>query len=470
MPLHRFKLFCVTLGLFCLGQLLHAAKQPNVVIFFTDDQGTLDARCYGSEHLVTPNLDKLAATGVRFTQAYAHSFCCPARAALLTGRHPQRGGVNSWVQGDMRATEKGINMDLAEVTVAEAMKAGGYRTALFGKWHLGAHPDHGPTRQGFDEFFGIRGGFIENHTHFFLQGDGFHDLYEGTQEIWAKGQYFPQMVVDRANQFIEQNKKRPFFLYLALNTPHYPEQPPKEHLAKFAHLKEPRRTYSAFVHTTDDLIGQVMTKLDALGLREDTILIFMSDNGHQSYQSYDFFQVRIENHRSGYPKGHRFSVGDGPNDGGGNTGKWTGHKGTFFEGGIRVPAIISYTAKLPQGQVRDQAVTAMDWYPTILELCDVKPPTVKLDGRSLLQVIRSETAPSPHPVLYFQWQNKWAMREGDWKLIRHKAPRETAKERFTLHNLADEKPEVKDYAKQEPEKVKHLREMQERWQKEVFSK
>ena len=470
MPLHRFKLFCVTLGLFCLGQLLHAAKQPNVVIFFTDDQGTLDARCYGSEHLVTPNLDKLAATGVRFTQAYAHSFCCPARAALLTGRHPQRGGVNSWVQGDMRATEKGINMDLAEVTVAEAMKAGGYRTALFGKWHLGAHPDHGPTRQGFDEFFGIRGGFIENHTHFFLQGDGFHDLYEGTQEIWAKGQYFPQMVVDRANQFIEQNKKRPFFLYLALNTPHYPEQPPKEHLAKFAHLKEPRRTYSAFVHTTDDLIGQVMTKLDALGLREDTILIFMSDNGHQSYQSYDFFQVRIENHRSGYPKGHRFSVGDGPSDGGGNTGKWTGHKGTFFEGGIRVPAIISYTAKLPQGQVRDQAVTAMDWYPTILELCDVKPPQAKLDGRSLLKVIRSETAPSPHPVLYFQWQNNWAFRKGDWKLIRKKGRWEGARERFWLYSLAGDQPETHDYAKQEPEKVKHLREMQERWQKEVFSK
>ena len=165
-------------AVFCLLPLT-LVSQPNVVIFFTDDQGTLDARCYGSEHLLTPNLDKLAATGIRFTQAYAHSFCCPSRAALLTGRHPQRGGVNSWVQGDMRATEKGVNMALAELTLAEALKAGGYRTALFGKWHLGADADHGPTRQGFDEFFGIRGGFIDNSSHYFLQGDGFHDLYEG---------------------------------------------------------------------------------------------------------------------------------------------------------------------------------------------------------------------------------------------------------------------------------------------------
>ncbi|MFP6900754.1 MAG: sulfatase-like hydrolase/transferase, partial [Opitutales bacterium] len=368
MLIHRF----MAPVLCWLPGLVQAEEPPNVVIFFTDDQGTLDARCYGSEHLRTPNIDELAATGTRFTQAYAHSFCCPSRAALLTGRHPQRGGVNSWVQGDLRATEKGINMALEEVTLAEALKAGGYRTALFGKWHLGAHPDHGPTRQGFDEFFGIRGGFIDNSIHYFLQGDGFHDLYEGTQEVWAKGKYFPQMIVDRANQFIERNKQQPFFLYLALNTPHYPEQPPEKHLKLFAHLKEPRRTYAAFTYTTDDLIGQVMSQLETLSLRRKTILIFMSDNGHQSYQSYDFFQVKIDNHRSGYPKGHRFSVGDGPNDGGGNTGKWIGHKGTFLEGGVRVPAIISFPAKLPSGQARDQAVTVMDWYPTILELCGVK--------------------------------------------------------------------------------------------------
>ena len=278
------------------------------------------------------------------------------------------------------------------------------------------------------------------------------------------------MVVKRANKFLEQNRTTPFFLYLALNTPHYPEQPPERHLKLFEDLEEPRRTYAAFLKTTDELIGRVMAKLEALGLRRDTIIIFMSDNGHQSYRSYDFFQIQVDNHKSGYPKGHRFSSGDGPNDGGGNTGKWIGHKGTFLEGGIRVPAIISYPAKLPSGQVRDQAITVMDWYPTILELCGIKPPSVELDGRSLLKVIRSDSAPTPHPVLYFQWQNNWAVREGDWKLIRYKGRRETAKERFTLHNLADEKPEVTDYVKLKPEKIKQLRELQENWSKGVFPK
>ncbi len=466
--IYRTTLLFVMLFLFCPAGPIHAAERPNVLIFFTDDQGTLDAHCYGSKYLHTPNIDGLAATGVRFTQAYAHSFCCPSRAALLTGRHPQRSGVNSWVQGDMHDPEKGINMALDEVTLAETMKAAGYRTALFGKWHLGSHRDHGPTRQGFDEFFGIRDGFIDNYIHYFLQGNGFHDLYEGTNEVWAKGTYFPDMVVKRANEFLEQNKDNPFFLYVALNTPHYPEQPPDKYLKRYEGLEEPRRTYSAFVTATDDWIGQVMNQLEKSGLRQKTIVVFMSDNGHQSYRAFDFFQVLVDNHNSGLPKGHRFSSGDGPNDGGGNTGKWIGHKGTFLEGGIRVPAIISYPARLPSGQVRRQAITVMDWYPTILDLCGIQPPAVELDGHSLLDVIRSDSTPSPHPVLYFQWQNKWAVREGDWKLIRHKGNRATAKERFTLHNLADKDPEVTDYVNEKPETVKRLIEFYERWQKEVF--
>jgi len=209
-----------------------AESLPNVIIIYTDDHGTLDANCFGATDLHTPNIDRLAAEGVLFRQAYAHTFCCPSRAALLTGRHPQRGGVNQWTQGDMKEPEKGVNMDLEEVTIAEVLREEGYRTALFGKWHVGAHRDHGPTRQGFDEFFGIRGGFIDNYIHYFLQGDGFHDLYEGTEEVWAEGKYFPEIITERATAFIEENakKERPFFLYLALNTPHYPEQPLEKHL------------------------------------------------------------------------------------------------------------------------------------------------------------------------------------------------------------------------------------------------
>ena len=186
------------------------AERPNVIILFTDDQGTLDADCYGSTDLHTPHIDKLAATGVRFTQAYAHTVCCPARAMLVTGRYPQRSDVNSWTQGQIHGP-KGRNMMLREVTLAEALKSAGYTTALFGKWHLGAHPDHGPTKQGFDEFFGNRTGFIDNYNHYFLHGSGFHDLYDGTTEVRRKGEFFPKMITDRAVKFIEKNKDGPFF-------------------------------------------------------------------------------------------------------------------------------------------------------------------------------------------------------------------------------------------------------------------
>ena len=180
-------------------------SKPNVVIFYTDDQGTLDAGCYGSTDLHTPNIDRIAATGVRFTQAYAHTVCCPSRAALLTGRHPQRSGINSWTQGNMQGPD-GTNMALKEVTIAELLKSAGYRTALFGKWHVGSHRNHGPRKQGFDEFFGIRNGFIDNFNHYFLHGKGYHDLYEGTTEVFQPDQYFPKLITDRALIFIEENK------------------------------------------------------------------------------------------------------------------------------------------------------------------------------------------------------------------------------------------------------------------------
>jgi len=432
------------------------AEPPNVVILFTDDQGTLDANCYGSRDLHTPNIDKLAGTGVRFTQAYAHTVCCPARAALMTGRHPQRGGVNHWTQGDMNGPD-GINMALEEVTLAEALKPAGYRTALFGKWHLGSHRDFGPKRQGFDEFFGLRDGFIDNYNHYFLHGQGFHDLYEGTKEVWARGKYFPGLMVGRSLEFIEQNKDRPFFLYVALNIPHYPEQALKEHEEFYEKLTGPRRPYAAVVATTDHYIGQIVDKLEELQLRENTIIIFMSDNGHSMETGN---RIRVDNHNSGYPKGHFYGA-----HGGGNTGKWIGQKGSFLEGGVRVPAIISYPARVPQGQVRDQIITAMDWYPTVLELCGVKKPEPDLDGHSLLPILGSESAPTPHKVLHFQWHKQWAVRQGDWKLIGR-----DDREQVSLHNLADEEPEVTNYAKQKPEIVARLGKLHADWAEEVMPK
>jgi len=435
------------------------AKPPNVVILFTDDQGTIDANCYGSKDLITPNIDKLAATGVLFTQAYAHTVCCPARAALMTGRHPQRGGVWNWTQGDMNAA-KGINMALEEVTLAEALKPAGYKTALFGKWHLGAHRDYGPKKQGFDEFFGIRDGFIDNYNHYFLHGTGFHDLYEGTNPIKADGQYFPDLMVKRSLNFIDQNKDKPFFLYVPFNIPHYPEQSLKKHELLYKDMKDPaRRSYGAIVTTTDYYIGKIIDKIEEHNLRDNTIIIFMSDNGHSEETGN---KIRVDNHKSGYPKGHFYGA-----TGGGSTGKWIGRKGNFLEGGIRVPAIISYPSKLPQGAIRNQIITAMDWYPTVLNLCNVKKKTnaPKLDGYDLDSIIKDKDAKSMYSQLHFAWGNNWAVREGAWKLIGNKN-----NSKMSLHNLTDKKPEVINYAKDKPDIVKHLLSLHKSWAEDVSPK
>lgn len=427
-------------------------RKPNVVIFLTDDQGTLDANCYGSNDLYTPAMDNLAQTGVRFTQFYAHQVCCPARAMLMTGRYPQRGSVNNWTQGDAHAA-KGRNMFTEEVTIAEMLKPAGYKTALFGKWHLGAAPDSGPTKQGFDECFGLRGGFIHNYNHYFLHGEGFHDLYEGTKEVFAPGEYFPDMMTRRAVEFLDRNKDVPFFMYVAFNIPHYPEQPDKKFDERYKDMKMPRQSYAKMVSTTDDRMGIIMARLEKLGLRDNTVIVFMSDNGFSTEDC----AIRVENHKSGLPKGTNY----GANGGGGNAGKWRGHKGEFYEGGIRVPAVISYPARLPKGEVRDQAATAMDWLPTIAELCGVELPAAKLDGHSLMPIIKSPSAPSPYKVMHWQWQRSWAVREGDWKLIGR-----DEKAQF-LGSLSDPEPERKDYINDRPEIVKHLQALHDEWLKEV---
>lgn len=429
--------------------------KPNVVIFFTDDQGTLDANCYGSKDLYTPNMDKLAETGVRFTQAYAHQVCCPARAMLMTGRHPQRGNVNHWTQGDAKETKKGRNLLLEEITLAEVLRDSGYKTSLFGKWHLGAHLDHGPTEQGFDEFFGIRGGFIDNYNHYFLHGEGFHDLYEGKKEVFSKDKYFPDMITERALQFIDKNQDAPFFLYVAFNTPHYPEQPDKKFDERYADMEMPRQSYAKMISTTDDHMGRIMQRLDQHGLTQNTIIVFMSDNGHSTEKPY----IKVDNHKSGLPKGTYYGA-----NGGGNTGKWRGQKGTFFEGGLRVPAIISYPSQLPKGAVRNQAITAMDWMPTILDLCGIAKPDVKLDGKSLLPVIKSETAESPHTDLHWQWAKRWAVLDGNWKLVG------TADKGQFLANLNDPQPEMKNHLKAKPEVSKRLKALHDAWLDDVQPK
>lgn len=445
-------------------------EKPNVVLIYTDDQGTLDAACYGAEDLYTPNLDQLAADGILFTQAYAQTVCCPSRAALLTGRHPQRSGINNWTQNDAHAKEKGVNMPLDEITIAEVLRENGYKTGIFGKWHLGAALENGPLEQGFDEFFGFRGGFIDNYAHYFLHGRGFHDLWHNKEEIFDRGSYFPAMMTEKAVRFIEENQHQAFFVYAAFNLPHYPEQADSLFSPDYEGMPEPRRSYAKVVSAVDGRIGQILDKLKELGIYEKTLVLYMSDNGHSTEETW----IRFEDHNSGIPKGTNYCA----NGGGGYTGKWRGAKGSFLEGGIRVPAMISYPGHFKKGQVRDQIVSGLDFLPTICEITGSKLPDRQLDGFSLVPIMESEGAISQHDILYFQWEDQWAVREGRWKLIvkgrdttgkfSNHMEKEEEMESPYLADLEAENPEEVNYASAHPEIVERLTRLHEEWAADVF--
>ncbi|TKG93739.1 sulfatase [Puteibacter caeruleilacunae] len=439
------------------------SQKPNVLIIYTDDQGTLDAGCYGVKDIQTPNIDKLASEGVRFTQAYAHTVCCPSRAALLTGRQPQRGGINTWTSCTPKDQE-GRKLNLNEITIAEHLKAHGYATGLVGKWHLGAQNGYGPLEQGFDAFFGFRGGFIDYYTHRFLHaGWGrpqFHDLYRNNEEVFEDGKYFPDLQVEEATKFMEQHKEKPFFLYVAMNLPHYPEQPDSAFIDRYKDLGWPRSSYAPMISTVDNRIGKVLDKLDELDIRDNTLIFYMSDNGHSTEDYYNW--------------------GDsyGANGGGGYTGKWRGAKGSFLEGGLRVPCIISYGDHLEKGSVRDQAISNLDFFPTICDYLQIPLPKNKLDGSSIKSILESKNAKSSHDVMHWMWQHMWAVREGNWKLI-YKGRDTTGKysnhpelnfemPEYWLANLNDENPEQINHAKDHPEVVKHLKELHAKWVVDVF--
>lgn len=426
------------------------ARQPNVLIIYTDDQGSVDLNCYGAKDLATPHLDALASRGVRFSQFYsAAPVCSPSRAALLTGRYPQRAGL----AGNAGSQPGSEGMPAAQITLAELVKKAGYVTGHVGKWHLGYVKETMPNGQGFDQSYGHMGGCIDNYSHFFYwSGPNRHDLWRNGKEVWEDGQFFPDLMVRECNSFIEENHERPFFLYWAINVPHYPLQGTDKWRKHYANLESPRDMYAAFVSTMDEKIGEVLAKLDELGLRDDTIVVFQSDHGHST-------EVRT------------FS-------GGGSAGPYRGAKFSLFEGGIRVPAIISWPKTLPSNQVRDQMATAVDWLPTLLHYCGIEQPKHKIDGFDLSTVIESESVLSPHEV--FHWQSgrgmggkpQWAVRAGDWKLIgnpkdtSNKAALSKTDQRF-LVNLSEDVGEMNNVAADHPEIVERLEELHDNWLRDV---
>ena len=255
------------------------ARSPNVIMILADDLGSIDLNCYGATDLETPVLDELAKQGVRFTQCYAAApVCSPSRAAFITGLYPQRAGV----PGNVPRTDQG-GMPSETRTVAEIFANHGYTTGHVGKWHLGHHASKIPTGQGFEESFGHLGGCIDNYSHFFYwNGPNEHDLWRNGREVWHDGDYFQDLMAEDTIRFINEHADRPFFLYWALNTPHYPLQGTDRWRKHYANLPSPRNKYAAFVSTTDEIIGRVLDRLATLKLAKETIIIFQADHGHST--------------------------------------------------------------------------------------------------------------------------------------------------------------------------------------------
>ena len=424
-------------------------EKPNVIIIYTDDQGYADLNIYGSKDLKTEHMDALARNGVRFTQFYAAApVCSPSRASLLTGRYPQRAQFS----GNASSEEGSHGMPGSQYTMAELFKSAGYKTGHIGKWHLGYSKETIPNGQGFDYSFGFMGGVIDNYSHFFYwDGPNRHDLWRNGEKIYRPGDYFPDLMVEEATDFMTKNRMEPFFMYWAINIPHYPLQGDVKWLEFYKDFPSPRKEYAAFVSTMDDKIGMLLKAVDALGLTQNTIIVFQSDHG--------------------------FSKEERTMGGGGSAGIFRGAKFSLFEGGIRVPAFISWPGKIPKNEVRHQLAANIDWMPTLAEYCKISMPNRRIDGKSLLSIISSSYADTAHQEFY--WKNggskenpRWAVRDGDWKLLHNPAqaqPEELDEDGFFLVNLTEDPSEQYNLSKNYPEKVKSLVEKYNNWEKEVQS-
>ena len=447
-----FLLFCQI----CLFSQVQEKSKPNVIVILTDDQGSIDTNAYGATDLYTPNMDRLAKEGVRFTQFYAAApVCSPSRAALLSGKTNLRAGLEGNVPVPEYADARNrYGMPTEQITMAEMLKENGYYTALIGKWHLGHRKENLPNGQGFDYFFGHQRGCIDNYSHtFYWQGPNKHDLYRNSEEVYYPGEHFSDLMSEEVKQIISDKKNEPFFIYWAFNAPHYPYQGTPKWMDYYKDLPTPRKEYAAFISNTDEKIGAVLDHIDQLGLAEETLIIFQSDHGH-SLEERAFW-------------------------GGGNAGPYRGSKFSMFEGGIRVPAIIRFPGVIPANEVRDQACIAMDWFTTIAELTQSKV-TEKVDGKSLMPIILDNKTASKHNV--FHWQTgsyddnkaQWVVRKGPWKLIGNAREPSPTGEKINvdplfLVNLDKDVAEQNNLASSNPQKLNELLGLHESWLKSVRS-
>jgi arylsulfatase A-like enzyme len=429
---------CLTIG----GAQTQAP--PNIVVIVVDDMGYADLGVHGSSDIRTPNIDRLAGEGVRFTDAYVSGpYCSPTRAGLLTGRYPQRFGH----EFNLGAEHTEFGLPLEETTIADRLKTAGYRTALYGKWHLGMGEKYHPLRRGFEEFFGFLAGA---HTYI-AAGSGANRLLEGTVPLESFDGYLTDALAERASSYVKQPSAKPFFLYLAFNAAHTPLQASQKYLDRFAHIEnEQRRTYAAMVSAMDDGVGKVLGALRERNLDQNTLVFFFNDNGGPTMAS-----TTIN---------------------GSSNAPLRGSKRTTWEGGIRVPFMIRWTGRVPAGRVESRPIIQLDVLPTVLAAAGVKvDKSTRLDGVDLLPFLTGSAKGLPHETLYWRLGGMMAIRHGEWKLLKTKeGPLADADPAVLndltgaeLYNLATDIGESKNVAAAHPEKVKELGARWQRWNQQL---
>lgn len=394
---------------------------PNIVVFLTDDQGWQDVGYHGAE-FKTPTIDKLAASGVRLEQFYAMPLCSPTRACLLTGRYPMRYGFQSGVI--MPWSTYGLSVK--ERTLAQALREAGYRTAIVGKWHQGhANPAWLPRQRGFDHQYGQYIGQIDYFDHSRFGGLDWHRDDKPLQE---EG-YTTTLIGKEAIRIIETQKPtQPLFLYVAFNAPHAPLKAPKEYLERCKDIKDPeRRTYAACVTCVDDTMNEILKALDKRGMRNNTLIIWSSDNGGEIKH-------------------------------GARNGELRNGKRSLYEGGVRVPACAVWPGKLKPGTIVNEPLHMVDWYPTLLKLAgaSLKQP-LPVDGKDIWPTI-AEGKPSPHEDILFNVEpTAGAIRKGPWKLVVHgPLPGDMKSARIELYNLPADPSEKANLADKNAKVVKEL--------------
>ncbi len=432
-------------GQFARGEAAPGSK-PNIIYIVADDLGWKDVGFNGSKDIKTPNIDALAAGGARLDQFYVHPMCTPTRAALMTGRYPFRYGLQTMVIPS--TSDYGLNTD--EWLLPQALKEAGYDTAIIGKWHLGhADKKFWPRQRGFDYQYGPMIGELDYFTH---DEKGVLDWFRDNEPVREEG-YTTTLLGNDAVKYIESHgKSRPFYLYLTFNAPHTPYMAPKEYIDRFPNIQDPtRRTYAGMISCLDDQIGRVVQALDKSGIRDNTLLVFHSDNGGTRDAKFagimaDMSKVTIPCDNGPYREG----------------------KGTLFDGATHVCAIANWPGKIVPG-TREGIIHAVDMYPTIAGLAGASTAKCKpLDGFDAWGVLSQNASSGRSEVVYNIEPYRGAIRQGDWKLIW----KTLLPSSIELYNLKDDPSETKNLAAQHPDRVaamqKRIEELAAQAEKPLF--